>query len=329
MNVITCQNVKKEYKAVKKKPGLKGAVENLFKREVITKRAINDFSFTIAEGEFIGFIGPNGAGKTTMMKLLTGIINPTEGKIDVLGYEPGKLQREYKKQFALVMGQKSQLWWDLPAIDSFLLNKEIYNISDKDFADRLSYFTEIFKLEDILNVQVRKLSLGERMKMELIANLLHNPKILFLDEPTIGLDVVAQEAIHYFLREVNEKLKVTIILTSHYMEEIKELCNRVIIVNEGNKVYDGDWNTLVARYTEMKKLVISYGTNTKIDSIKAGLLDYHYEIDEEKQYVTVLAEKEKIGGLLKMILEKSNVSDITIEEEEISSVIQKIYKETS
>lgn len=328
MNIIDCSDLVKEYEIEKKKPGLKGAVEGLFKRDVSVKIAVKDLNLQVKEGEFIGVIGPNGAGKTTMMKMLTGIIRPTSGTINVLGYDPGKLQKEFKNQFALVMGQKSQLWWDLPAIDSFILNKEIYRIPDKEYKERLDFFIEQFNLQDIVNVQVRKLSLGERMKLELVASLLHKPKILFLDEPTIGLDVIAQEAIHDFLKKVNQEMNVTILLTSHYMQEIRELCNRVVLINKGTKVYDGYLSDIIAQYTEMKKIDILFSKNVDWNTLDLNLEDFYYEVGENNR-VSFLVERERIGTLLQMILDRADVLDITIQEEELSSVIQKIYKETA
>lgn len=328
MNIIDCSDLVKEYEIEKKKPGLKGAVEGLFKRDVSVKTAVKDLNLQVKEGEFIGVIGPNGAGKTTMMKMLTGIIRPTSGTINVLGYDPGKLQKEFKNQFALVMGQKSQLWWDLPAIDSFILNKEIYRIPDKEYKERLDFFIEQFNLQDIVNVQVRKLSLGERMKLELVASLLHKPKILFLDEPTIGLDVIAQEAIHDFLKKVNQEMNVTILLSSHYMQEIRELCNRVVLINKGTKVYDGYLSDMIAQYTEMKKIDILFSKNIDWNTLDLNLEDFYYEVGENNR-VSFLVERERIGTLLQMILDRADVLDITIQEEELSSVIQKIYKETA
>lgn len=252
--IIQTNNLTKKYKRYKKKEGIRGSIESLWKREYEEKVAVNQIDLTLTEGEFIGLIGPNGAGKTTLIKMLSGIIAPTEGSIDVLGFYPNDLKNEFKKQYAVVMGQKSQLFFELTVNDTLRLFKEIYEIPEKEFQENKAYFTTLFEVEELMDVQVRTLSLGERMKMELIAALLHNPKILFLDEPTIGLDAVASRQIRKFLKEINEKKGTTIILTSHYMEDIKALCQRSVVINHGIKIYDGATEDLFEKYQKIKKL---------------------------------------------------------------------------
>ncbi|MFH1896133.1 MAG: ABC transporter ATP-binding protein, partial [bacterium] len=252
--VIQVSKLKKYYKIHKKEPGLKGSVESLFKRKYETVKAVNDVSFTIRQGELVGFIGPNGAGKTTTLKVLSGLLYPDGGVTRVLGYDPYKRQKEFQKQFSLVMGQKNQLWWDLPAYESFVLNKEIYEVSDADFKKRLDELVKLLDVKDVLKVQVRKLSLGQRMKCELIAALLHAPKVLFLDEPTIGLDVVAQKNMREFIREYNQRYQATIILTSHYMGDVKELCQRVVIIDKGGLGFDGQLADVINKYADHKVL---------------------------------------------------------------------------
>lgn len=238
--VVTVENLSKTYRRYKKKEGLSGSIISLFKREYEEKRAVKEVSFSIGEGEFVGLIGPNGAGKTTLIKMLTGIIAPTSGSIEVMGYYPNDMKNEFKKKYAVVMGQKSQLFFELTLNDTLRLFKEIYEIPKKEFEESKDYFTELFGVRELMDIQVRTLSLGERMKMELIVALLHNPQILFLDEPTIGLDIVASKQIRNFLKTINEERGTTIILTSHYMEDIRLLCKRSIVIHEGEKIYDGD-----------------------------------------------------------------------------------------
>lgn len=237
--IISVNDVSKIYKITRKEPGLLAGIKNLFFRQFENKIAVDHINFSIQEGEFVGFIGPNGAGKTTTIKMLSGIIHPTEGAIHVMGYIPHRLEHGFKKNFSITMGQKNQLWWDLPAIDSFQLIKEIYEITEPDYTRTLQELTELLEVQSILNTPLRNLSLGERMKFELIGALLHGPKVLFLDEPTIGLDVSSRRRIREFLKYINIEKKVTVILTSHYLEDIEELCNRIIAISHGNIIYDG------------------------------------------------------------------------------------------
>src|SRR5512141_1645507 len=230
---IEVSGLTKAFRTYKKQPGFSGAVRGLFRRRYEQTVAVKDVSFTIEPGELVGFLGPNGAGKTTTLKMLAGLLYPTSGSAQVLGYVPWERNDGYRRQFALLLGQKNQLWWDLPARESLELNAKIYGISNAMLERTVSEMTELLNVRDKLNVAVRELSLGERMKMELIASLLHRPKVLFLDEPTIGLDVVSQQTVREFLREYNQQQKTTILLTSHYMADIQALCKRVIIIDKG------------------------------------------------------------------------------------------------
>jgi len=322
MNAIETKKLTKNYQRYKKKEGLVGSIKGLFKREYETKKAVSNLDIIIEEGEFVGLIGPNGAGKTTLVKMLTGIIAPSSGEISVLGYNPNKLENEFKKNYAVVMGQKSQLFFELTAADTFFLFKELYCIREEEFKKNVDYFVELFQVKELLNVQVRTLSLGERMKMELIVALLHNPKVLFLDEPTIGLDAVAQRQIRKFLKEVNEKRGTTIILTSHYMEDIKSLCNRCIVVNNGMKIYDGDTDQLFERYQTHKKITVSFE-----QEISYKLPEQCKIIHQNPYKVSVIVPKEMSQKLLREFLEKYKCNDITIEEDDIGNIVERIYSE--
>lgn len=299
------------------------SIRGLFKREKLFTEAVKGIGFDIKEGEFVGFLGPNGAGKTTTLKMLSGILHPTGGDVKVLGYVPYKRQKEYQKQFALVMGQKNQLWWDLPAMESFILNKEIYEIPDKEFKENLDELVELLDIKDVLDVQVRKLSLGQRMKCELVAALLHKPKVLFLDEPTIGLDVIAQKNIRDFLKRYNKEKKTTIILTSHYMDDIKELCERVVIIDHGQMAYDGDLDSLIRQHAPHKILNVTFNDPVTENDVKkfGGIKNFNpYSVSLE-------VDREKVKDAAKDILSSDlPVDDILIDEVDIDDVIRKIFK---
>lgn len=239
MAVIRVEHLKKEFEYYKKGTGLQGSLHNLFHREMLKKEAVKDISFSVERGEMIGLLGPNGAGKTTTLKMLSGILFPTAGEVEIDGYIPWERKNAFKRRFSIVMGQKNQLWWDLPASDSFYLNKCIFDVPDGEYRRTVEELSELLDVKDLMNVQVRRLSLGERMKMEILAALIHRPDILFLDEPTIGLDILSQQKIRDFLKTYNEQTKTTVILTSHYMRDIEELCRRAVIINQGQLVYDG------------------------------------------------------------------------------------------
>ena len=322
MSIIKTSKLTKTYTRFEKEEGLKGSVKSLFNRKTITKTAVGDFDLEIEEGEFVGLIGPNGAGKTTLMKMLTGIISPTSGNISVLGYIPNELKADYKRQFSIVMGQKSQLFQELSAADSFLLLKEIYSIPETEYRKNLNYFIELFSVSEYLNVQVRTLSLGERMKMELIAALLHKPGILFLDEPTIGLDAVAQKQIREFLKEVNRDKGTTILLTSHYMEDIKSLCRRCVVVNSGTKIYDGSLDRLFTRYQTHKQITVAFEAATTYK------LPFDIRITEQNPYkLSFMAQRSDVKDILSCIMTNCDINDISIEEEDIGNVVERIYSD--
>ena len=237
--MIKVHALRKTFTSPVKEPGLMGSLKGLVKRETKSKDALKSVNLEIQQGEIIGLIGANGAGKTTLVKILAGIVHPTSGEATVLGFKPWERHNEYRKQMSLIMGQKAQVWWDLPALDSFILLKEIYQIEDSLYKKNLEFLADTLQIHDQLKVQVRRLSLGERMKVELMAALLHNPRVIFLDEPTIGLDISAQKAVREFMKNYQQEFKPITILTSHYMEDIKELCPRIVIIKEGEFVYDG------------------------------------------------------------------------------------------
>src|SRR6188768_425451 len=254
MSVIETQGLTKVYRTYKKAPGLWGAIKGLGHREYEEVRAADGVTFSIEEGEFVGFLGPNGAGKTTVLKMLSGLLNPTSGDAKVLGFTPWERKDEMKRQFSLLMGQKNALWWDLPARESLELNRAIYGIERSRFVRIVTELTELLDCADKLDVMVRELSLGERMKMELIAALLHSPRVLFLDEPTIGLDVTSQKKVREFLRRYNSGKRIVTMLTSHYMQDIEELCQRVIIIDSGRLFFDGPLASIIDRFATHKIL---------------------------------------------------------------------------
>ena len=321
--IIETVNLVKKYRRYKKKEGISGSIASRWKRDYDEKTAVNQIDLLIGKGEFIGLIGPNGAGKTTLIKMLTGIIAPTEGSIDVLGYYPNDLKNEFKKQYAVVMGQKSQLFFELTVNDTLRLFKEIYEITEEDFQKNKDYFAELFGVRELMDVQVRTLSLGERMKMELIVALLHNPKILFLDEPTIGLDAVASKQIRRFLKEINEKNGTTIILTSHYMEDIKALCQRTIVINHGMKIYDGTTEELFDRYQKNKKITVTF--DVPVEDIK--IQTQNVILIENAPYKKVYEVSKQFAKNLLAELMESEPKDIVVEDEEIGVIVERIYQD--
>src|SRR5215218_9992655 len=258
--VIDVDRLSMVYRVQKKEPGVAASIRGLVRRAHVDVRAVDEVSFTIERGELIGFLGPNGAGKTTTLKVLAGLLHPTSGQARVLGHEPFKRERAFQRRFSLVLGQKNQLWWDLPAIESFLLNKEIYGISDAEYRRTLGELSDLLELRPLLDVQVRKLSLGERMKCELAAALLHRPDVLFLDEPTIGLDVVMQQKIREFIATYRRRHQATILLTSHYMDDVKALCERVVVIDQGRLIFDGALRELARRFGDDKLLTLDLDT---------------------------------------------------------------------
>jgi ABC-2 type transport system ATP-binding protein len=321
MNAIEVRNLSKQYKYFEKAEGLRGSVKALFSRETKIRKAVSDFTFSIGEGEFVGLMGPNGAGKSTIIKMLTGIIRPTSGSAAVFGYNPSKGENEFKKKIAVVMGQKSQLWWDLPASDSLLLNKSIYGVPEQRYRENVRYFTKLFEVEQYLNVPVRKLSLGERMKMDLIASLIHEPKMLFLDEPTIGLDAVAQRQIREMLKKAGEERGVSLLLTSHYTEDLLELTPRVIIIRSGEKVYDGDLSALLRKHSIHHTITAHFTTETAVPPMPEIEV-----LEQSSSKVTIRVTRERVQEYLKKILDLGNIEDICIEDDDVTLLVERVYK---
>lgn len=320
-SIIQVNNLFKTYKIYKKDPGFMGSLKALVKRRYEELHAVKDISFSIDPGELVGFIGPNGAGKTTTLKCLSGLLYPSKGKVSVLGFTPFERKSTFLKQISLVMGQKNQLWWDLPAIDTFLLNKEIYEIPPMQYKQTLDDLVSLLDVEEVINNQVRKLSLGQRMKCELIAALLHSPKILFLDEPTIGLDVVMQKKLRDFIKEYNYKYGSTIILTSHYMEDVRQLCKRVLVIDHGTLLFDGKLQDLIKGYTQYKLITVVFEKDIERKDIsKFG------EIKEFELPRAVLSVKrEESNVITSKLLADFPIADLNIEEIGIEDIVRDIF----
>lgn len=325
MSIVSLKNLKKYYSIAQKEPGLSGSIKSLFSRKYTEVRAVDDISFEIGEGELVGFLGPNGAGKTTTLKVLSGLLYPTSGEVRVLGHEPFKREKSFQKQFALVMGQKNQTWWDLPAIESFTLNKEIYEVPDKQFKETLEELSELLDVKDLLKTQIRKLSLGQRMKMELITSLIHSPKVMFLDEPTIGLDVLMQQKIREFIREYNKRYSATIILTSHYMDDVKELCKRVIIIDQGKLLFDGSLDKIIRKFSDHKNISLTLGKEVGEKELQkfGELKSYQYPI------AVLSIKRSEVASVAEKLLKDFPVEDLNIEEPELEDIIRAVFSKKS
>jgi len=321
MEAITVSHLRKFYKVHKKEPGLLGSLKSLFARKYETIEAVNDISFKIDEGELVGFIGPNGAGKTTTLKSLSGLLYPDAGFLSVLGFSPWDKKAEFLKQIAFVMGQKNQLWWDLPPYETFILNKEIYEVPNAQFEQTLNELIDLLDIKEVMTIQTRKLSLGQRMKCELAAALIHRPKVLFLDEPTIGLDVVMQKKIRDFIKEYNLRYKATIILTSHYMGDVKELAKRVLVIDKGKLVFDGSLSEIIAKYADHK--LISVVFSEPVDKIKLKKLGKIKSFSSPKVVLSV--KKGQTALAAAEILKNFPVEDLNIEEPAIEDIIRELF----
>lgn len=331
--MIEVKNVSKSFVSPKKYPGLKGAIKGLFSSEKVEKKAVDDISFSIGEGEIVGYIGSNGAGKSTTIKMMTGILTPTEGTCLVNGVNPSKNRKENAQNIGVVFGQRTQLWWDLPLSESFTILKEIYNVSDADYAERMEFLNRVLELPEFFDRPVRTLSLGQRMRADLGAALLHNPRVLYLDEPTIGLDLVVKENIREAIKEINEKYKTTVILTTHDIGDIEELCNRIIIIDEGKKIYDGSLQDLKDLYGTRRKVSMEIRQYDKVKNLdlseRLGVAkeDYEMEYDPEKYILSVRFDKNKIQvpQILSAVMNDMDVKDVQIEETQLEDIVKQIY----
>ena len=321
--VIEVKGLTKAFRTYKKEPGFAGSIKGLLRRKYEQTVAVKEVSFSIEPGELVGFLGPNGAGKTTTLKMLAGLLYPTGGSARVLGYVPWERDDGYRRQFALLLGQKNQLWWDLPARESLELNAKIYGIPQASFDRTVAEMTELLDVKDKLNVSVRELSLGERMKMELIASLLHKPRILFLDEPTIGLDVVSQKTVREFLREYNAREQTTILLTSHYMADIQELCRRVIIIDHGAIFFDGQLSEIIDRFADFKLVTIQCERADKCPA--ANLARYGEVVEQSAGSLKLKVKRDRVIPACKALLDELPVTDIDIQEVPIEDVIRQIF----
>ncbi len=322
MPIIVVENLSKIYPVAVKEPGIKGTLAHFFRRTYREVKAVQNISFQIEAGEMVGFLGPNGAGKTTTLKMLTGLIHPSGGRVRVAGYVPFRRQAKFLEKMSLVMGQKQQLLWDLPALDSLRINAAIYKIPEKEFQRRLGEITQMLSLKEQLTKPVRKLSLGERMKAELLAALLHRPQVLFLDEPTLGLDVNAQAAVREFLREYNQRYQATILLTSHYMADITALCKRVMLIHQGKLMYDGSLEALLERFAPYREVKVELAR-----ALPESKLAEYGEIEAlEGQEVRFLVQREKLTATIARILAQLEVLDLSVTDPPLEGVIGRLFR---
>jgi len=320
-SAIRVRNLSKTFQVPLKQPGLKGAFRSLFTKENKIVPAVQNISFEIARGDLVGFLGPNGAGKTTSLKMLSGLLYPTQGQVEILGHIPWKREKDFQMGFSMVMGQRTQLWWDLPARETFVLNQKIFEIPDKDFKERREKITELLDIRNLLDVPVKKLSLGERMKAELACAILHYPRVLLLDEPTLGLDLVMQKKLRNFIRSYNQETGSTILLTSHNMADVEELCKRVIIIDGGRILYDGDLSKIVERYAPDKLVTFTASVPLDIAGLKIlGKVIFHNGTSAELE-----VPRKDVSRVMSSLLAQVNVVDLSIEELPIEEIIRRVF----
>lgn len=319
---LVVDNLSKTYRVYRKENGIAGAIKGLFKRKYDETAAVDRVSFTVEPGEFVGFLGPNGAGKTTTLKMLSGLVQPSRGEATVLGFVPWHRKNAMKRQFSLLMGQKNALWWDLPARESLELNRAIYGIERADFQRTVDELTALLDCRDKLGVMVRELSLGERMKFELIAALLHHPKVLFLDEPTIGLDVISQKKVREFLKAYNEQNRITILLTSHYMQDIAQLCERVILIDHGKLFFDGPLTAVLDRFATTKLLDVEFANACDADFSQLGRV-----LEHEGGRVRLEVPRQRVAEVCRELLSCGTVTDFSVQEIPIEEIIRQVFGE--
>lgn len=324
MSIIEVKQLTKSYRVYRKGEGLKQSIKGLFHREYEQVDAVRGIDLKVEAGEFVAFLGPNGAGKTTTLKLLSGVIDPTSGDASVMGFTPWKRDNAYRRRFALVMGQKNQLWWDLPAQESYRLQQQIYGIPADQFRDTMAELTDLLEVKRLLNQPVRELSLGERMKMELIAALLHSPDVLFLDEPTIGLDVIAQHNIQQFLKFYQEQRKITILLTSHYMKDVAALCKRVVVIARGRIEYDGSLSGIIDQFSGHKIVTLQFDERSHVELSTMGEV-----ISETWPKVKLKVPRANVPRIMSQILDQYRIEDIAIEDPPLEDVIASLFRESS
>jgi ABC-2 type transport system ATP-binding protein len=318
-NAIHIETLRKIYVVPEREAGLRAALRSLVRPKTREVRAVDDISFDIAPGEVVGFLGPNGAGKTTTLKMLSGLLYPTAGEVQVLGHIPEKREKEFLKKITLVMGNRNQLQWDIPALDSFDLNRAIYHIPDEQFRRTRDEFIELLDLGPLVHKPVRNLSLGERMKMEIVAALLHRPQVLFLDEPTLGLDVTMQRRIRNFIGEYNQRYGATVLLTSHYMADVVALCRRVIVIHHGQILYDGDLSGLARRFSAYKTIGVT------LEDTSVDFASYGEVIARESDHVRLRVPKAETSRVTARLLADLPITDLTVEEPPIEDVIERVF----
>ena len=322
--MIHIDHVTKEFKKVIKKPGISGSVQSLFHREYETVKAVDDISFHVSQGEILGFIGANGAGKSTTIKMLTGILTPTSGSIQINGQIPWKNRTKYVKEIGVVFGQRTQLWWDLPLTETFSVLKEIYQVDDAAFKSRLGFLNQVLELDDFIKSPVRTLSLGQRMRADLAASLIHNPKVLFLDEPTIGLDVSVKNSIRQAITHINEQEHTTIVLTTHDLNDIETLCQRIVMIDKGRIMYDGDLTEMKHHYGRFRQIDLSLQNAGDFDQLS---LPENTQIQRNKELITLTFDSEAtpVDEMLSKILNAVRVKDISVGDVNIEEIVRRMY----
>ncbi len=329
--MIYVENMSKEFKKVVKDSGLKGSVKSLFNRKYEVVKAVDNISFHVPEGEILGFIGANGAGKSTTIKMLTGILTPTSGNVKINGQIPYKNRKKYVKEIGVVFGQRTQLWWDLPLVETFSVLKQIYQVEDKAYEKRMGFLNEVLELSDFIKSPVRTLSLGQRMRADLAASMIHNPKVLFLDEPTIGLDVAVKNNIRKAITQINEEEKTTIILTTHDLNDIETLCKRIVMIDKGKIMYDGALSQMKAQYGKYREVNMSlfnyedYERFNFFEDLKANEESLKINKNKEKITITFDSQQIQISDLLSYILSKTQVKDIAVNDVNIEEIVCRMY----